>query len=75
MHTASIHPNKKKDFFSHSPCCFSQDSKRRRGGRETQREKEQGKVPPGNKLEIMDLFDIRPQSGQPIQRGTRPNCN
>lgn len=36
-----------------SPCCFLQDSERRRGG------KEQGRVSPGNKLEIMDLLDTR----------------
>ncbi|CAJ1056206.1 Hypothetical predicted protein [Xyrichtys novacula] len=44
-----------------------QGSQRRRGGREQRR------VPPGIRLEIMDLFDIRAPSRQPIQRGTRPN--
>lgn len=39
------------------------DLDRRRGGREARRGKEQGRVSPGKKLEIMDLFDIRPQSG------------
>lgn len=55
---------------------FRQKKKKKRKEKRHREEKEQEeRASPGNKLEIMDLFDIRPQSGQPIQRGTRPNCN
>ncbi|KAF6719260.1 hypothetical protein FQA47_017008 [Oryzias melastigma] len=37
--------------------------------------KEPGRARPGNELEMMDLFDIRLQSGQPTPGGTRPNCS
>lgn len=57
---------------------FSRRKKRRKGEEEEKgdrAEKKQEGASPGNKQGIMDLFDIRPQSGQPIRRGTRPNCN
>lgn len=69
--------NRNKDFFksrNELTLLFLTGFWKERRKRETER-KEQRRASPGNKLEIMDLFDIRPQSGQPILRGTRPNCN
>lgn len=44
-----------------SPCCFSQDSERRRGGRETQREKSKGELLLGTswKLWTYSISDLR----------------